>query len=88
MPQRSLCTATRHRIRRTGVQTVFQNIQIEAAQIFGAENLHLRHQRVKLVFFRMREQISLPLRGFRQRVAVDFEQLIHIHQLGVRVKVG
>ena len=54
MVQRRLCCAAWLATFGRGVQTIFQNIQIKSAQIFGAEILDELHCRLEFVFRVMR----------------------------------
>lgn len=70
------------------VQAVFQDVQVERAEVFRAERLQAGDGGMEIVAFVVALDFGLHLRGHRQRVAVDFEQLAIRHGLADRVEVG
>ncbi len=75
LPQRGLGAASGKAVGRGGVEAVFQGVEIERAQVFGAIDLQLGHHRVELVLLVMRQDDRLQTLRVGQRPAVEFEHL-------------
>ena len=61
--QRTLCCTTRVRGFAAGVQTVFENIQIKATQVFRAEADKLLHCEVEFILVVISQNTALQLLG-------------------------
>ena len=75
LPQCGLCTAPCQAAGRGGVETVFEHIEVERTQIFGAVNLQLGHHGMKLIDLVMGQDFSLQRSGAAHGVAVDLQHL-------------
>ena len=87
MPQGRLRRTARVRAQAGGVQTVLQNVQVEATQVFRAVRLQLRHHRVELVARVVVFDLLLQRCHVGQRIAVDLEHLRHRHGVRGRIEV-
>ena len=86
--QRGLRAAPRQRPWCRGVKAVFQHVEVERAQVFAAIDLQFGDDRVEFINLVVRQDVGLQLRCSRQRVAVDFQQLVKRHGVFGRVKVA
>jgi hypothetical protein len=80
--------AARARIRRRRVQAVLEDVEVEAAEVFGAEGLQRLDDAVELVAFVIGDAAFLQLAGQRQRVAVDFQPLVDRQHVLAGVEIG
>ncbi len=86
--QRGLRRASGARIGGRGVQAILQHVQIEAAQVLGAEHLQLGDHRVELVDVVMREDLALQFGRARERVAIDLQPFVDRYRMPSMVVVG
>ena len=86
--ERGLRTATCLRILASGVQAVFQYIQIEGTQVFGTENLQFADNRVELVLHVVRFALALQLAQQCECVLVYFGQFFGGNGFCGKVEIG
>src|SRR3989442_15485478 len=73
--QGGLGAAAGQALGRAGVQAVLEHVQVEAAQVFRAEQLQLGHHGVEFIDLVVGQQLGLELGGAGQGPAVDLQQL-------------
>ena len=101
MCQSAVCAERRAReVRRRRVETVLQDVEVERAEVLGAEHLQLGDDRVELVDavvaagedaargVERADDLGLQRRRARQRPAVDLEHVGERHGVGGGVEVA
>ena len=73
VPQRALRGAPGRAAGGAGVQAVLKDVEVEAAQVFGAEGLQRLHHAVEFVLAVVGLALRLQLARHGQRVAVDLQ---------------
>ena len=87
VPQRVLCRAAGSGACGAGVQTVLEDIEVEAAEVFRAKSLQRLHDAVEFVFPVIGFALRLQLARHGPRVAVDFQPLLDGQSIHHRIKV-
>ena len=87
--QRGLRTAAGVAVGFGGIETVFQNIQIERAQIFRAEIHNVLHRKVEgIARVIIARQLFLQTARQHHRIAVDFHHIGLRHSVFQRIKIA
>ena len=71
-----------------GVQTVFQNVEIETTQILGTESLQFLCDQMEFVARVICDDFTLQLSHPCQRIAVDFQPLLHRQGMLLQIEIG
>ena len=85
MIQRGLCRAPRRALRPGGVEPIFDDVQVEAAELHHAEIMNLLIDLVKLVISIGCHDVVLQVKGLRDHPLIDCHQVIEWH--GVRFRI-
>src|SRR5574341_2279996 len=88
VPQGRLRRAPRKRSCAAGVEPVLEDIQVEGAELLGAERLQLLRDEMELEARVVGLHLVLQARRQRERVAVDLDHLRHGHRVPGRVEIG
>ncbi len=88
VPQRVLRRAPRRGIGAAGVEPVLEDVEVERAEVLGAERLQLLRHEVELVAVVVRRQLVLQPRGERDGVPVDLDPLGNRQRVARGVEVG
>ena len=88
MPERGLRCATGRRIFGRGVEPILENVEVEGAEFFRAEDLQRLHHAVELEGSAVGFGLLGHLAGEGQRVAVDVQPLLDRHAVLLDIEVG
>jgi len=88
VPQRSLRRAPRHRVRAAGIEAILQDVEVERAQVLGAERLQALRHEVELVARVVGGNLLLHARGHGEGVAVHLQLAFGRHRVPCRVEVN
>ena len=87
MPQRRLGGTAGNRLGCRGVQAILEDVEVETAEILGAEGLQGLDDAMEFVLVVVGAAAGLQFAGQREGVAVDLQPLLDRQHVGCGIEV-